>query len=181
VAKQINQTGTDETAQDPTWKSFVAIAFFIVLVLSVYAICMPFLFPKMTDRAQFGDMFGATNPLFSGLAFAGVIYAIVLQRNELRLQRQELAETRRELARSAAAHQETAEIQSTQAELSLLAARLSATLKIAEIEELKNTSSGDFTAWSDSVCKPGGSTLDQARRILKKLDEQGLSSEENMG
>jgi hypothetical protein len=40
-------------------------------------------------RGLFGDMFGAVNALFSGLAFAGIIYAIVLQRKELSLQWQE--------------------------------------------------------------------------------------------
>lgn len=45
----------------------------------------------------FGDMFGAVNALFTGLAFAGLIYANLLQRQELSLQRQELAETRDEI------------------------------------------------------------------------------------
>ena len=36
-------------------------------------------------------MFGAVNALFSGLAFAGVVYAIFLQRMDLALQRKELA------------------------------------------------------------------------------------------
>lgn len=40
---------------------------------------------------EFGDMFGAVNALFSGLAFAGVVYAIFLQRMDLALQRTELA------------------------------------------------------------------------------------------
>lgn len=42
-------------------------------------------------------MFGAVNALFSGLAFASLVYAIFLQRRELELQRQELAFTRAEL------------------------------------------------------------------------------------
>jgi hypothetical protein len=50
-----------------------------------------------TDPGVFGDMFGAVNALFSGLAFAGVIYAILLQRKELELQREELRQTRDEL------------------------------------------------------------------------------------
>lgn len=44
-----------------------------------------------------GDAFGAINSLFSGLAFAGLIYAIFLQRDELKLQREELKDTREEL------------------------------------------------------------------------------------
>jgi hypothetical protein len=59
-------------------------------------------------RGQFGDMFGGLNALFSGLAFAVLIYTMWLQRKELRLQRVELADTRKELARAAAA-QEKAE------------------------------------------------------------------------
>lgn len=49
------------------------------------------------DPGGIGDMFGAVNALFSGLAFAGVIYAIILQRDELGLQRRELEMTRAEL------------------------------------------------------------------------------------
>ncbi len=45
----------------------------------------------------FGDTFGSINALFSGLAFVGLIYAILLQREELGLQRQELVQTRVEL------------------------------------------------------------------------------------
>lgn len=55
-------------------------------------------------RGTFGDQFGAVNALFSGLAFAGLIYTIILQRrdlelqrNDLRLQREELALTRQEM------------------------------------------------------------------------------------
>lgn len=57
-------------------------------------------FDSWADRGTFGDMFGAVNSLFSGLAFAGVIYAILLQRKELELQREELVLTREELRKS---------------------------------------------------------------------------------
>ncbi|AGH97626.1 putative phage abortive infection protein [Micavibrio aeruginosavorus] len=48
-------------------------------------------------RGQFGDKFGAINSLFSGLAFATLIYALFLQMEELRLQRKELELTRDEM------------------------------------------------------------------------------------
>lgn len=50
-----------------------------------------------TERGTFGDMFGAVNALFSGLAFATLIYTAWMQREELALQREELAATRSEL------------------------------------------------------------------------------------
>lgn len=45
-------------------------------------------------RGLFGDAFGAANALFSAFAFAGLIYTILLQRDELELQRHELRQTR---------------------------------------------------------------------------------------
>lgn len=47
-------------------------------------------------------MFGAVNALFSGLAMAGVIYAVFLQREELSLQRQELKAQREEMSKMVA-------------------------------------------------------------------------------
>lgn len=49
-----------------------------------------------TDRGTLGDMFGSINALFSGLALAGIILTILLQRKELKLQREELRDTRKE-------------------------------------------------------------------------------------
>lgn len=60
------------------------------------------------NRGTFGDMFGAINSLFSGFAFLGIIYTILLQRQELSLQRKELQLTRDELRKTAEA-QEKAE------------------------------------------------------------------------
>ncbi len=42
-------------------------------------------------------MFGVVNALFSGLAFAGILIALYMQKHELALQREELSETREEL------------------------------------------------------------------------------------
>jgi hypothetical protein len=52
-------------------------------------------------------MFGGINALFAGLAFAGLIYTIYLQRDELRLQREELELTRIELSRTATAQEQS--------------------------------------------------------------------------
>lgn len=54
---------------------------------------------ELGDQKQgiFGDMFGASNALFTGLSFTGVIIAILLQRQELKLQRNELELTREEM------------------------------------------------------------------------------------
>jgi hypothetical protein len=49
------------------------------------------------NRGVFGDMFGAVNALFSGLAFAGIIISLYMQQSELKLQRKELKLQRKEL------------------------------------------------------------------------------------
>lgn len=66
-------------------------------------------YTDMPSQGQAGDLFGCINALFSGLAFAGVIVAILLQREELELQRHEITANRLELARSATAQEESRE------------------------------------------------------------------------
>ncbi len=69
----------------------------IVLLLFFANFCLIFLPYSKEARGTFGDQFGAINALFSGLAFAGLIYTIILQRNDLKLQRQDLELTRKEM------------------------------------------------------------------------------------
>jgi hypothetical protein len=52
--------------------------------------------PDPAGRGQFGDMFGSVNALFTALAFAGLAYTILLQREELAQQREAIAESMRE-------------------------------------------------------------------------------------
>lgn len=54
-------------------------------------------FQSYEERGTFGDMFGAVNALFSGLAFAGLIVTLLYQKEELALQREELKATRDEM------------------------------------------------------------------------------------
>lgn len=63
----------------------------VIWGLTFFVLCMP-----EEKQGIFGDMFGAVNALFSGLAFAGLILTLILQRNELSLQRDELEQTRNE-------------------------------------------------------------------------------------
>lgn len=81
----------------------VGVAVLIVVAWAGVAAVAYFALPDWEKRGQFGDIFGAVNALFSGLAFAGLIFAILLQREDLELQRQELKLTTQELARSAEA------------------------------------------------------------------------------
>lgn len=85
-------------------KNLVWIMLSVVITLFLLNLSLVFFVDNATDRGTFGDQFGAVNALFSGLAFTGLIYTIILQRrdlamqrDDLRLQREELALTRQEM------------------------------------------------------------------------------------
>jgi len=96
----------------------------IILLQGLIAFVIYKSFPDWTSRGQFGDVFGAVNALFSGLAFAGLIYAILLQREDLALQRKELELTRIELQRSALAQEQSEIALKDQAMSSVKSAKL---------------------------------------------------------
>lgn len=79
-----------------TWKLVIRDS--IIFVVVIWALTF-FLFinGEKEWRGTFGDMFGAVNALFSGLAFAGLIITLIMQHEELKLQRQELQQTNAEL------------------------------------------------------------------------------------
>lgn len=86
------------------------IAAIIVCVLSVQ-ICLYLVvgayIPSWPERGQFGDLFGAANAFFSGIAFAGVAYAILLQQQQLKTQAQEAVSAREEARELATSHEKT--------------------------------------------------------------------------
>jgi hypothetical protein len=113
----------------PTWLRNILIVIFVlsavfvamgvvVFIQGVYADWVFNRFPNdISKRGQFGDMFGAVNAFFTGLAFTGVVVAIYLQTRELALQRKELVLTRRELARAAKAQTKQAKMSAEATEL----------------------------------------------------------------
>lgn len=82
-------------------KKFHSWIFWLILLLAIIFWFLSLIewFPWWVtkDRGQFGDSFGVINTLFSALALGGVIYAILLQQEELGLQREELKNTREEM------------------------------------------------------------------------------------
>jgi len=142
------------------YKSLFILFCLVVSVWLIAGIASFYFFATWNDRGTFGDMFGAVNALFSGLAFAGVIYAIFLQRKELELQREELILTREELKRSADAQAQQVSKMEESTRFSILAAALNAYCQ---------------TVASSSASNPGGTTqiLSTKRRddLLKEIDK----------
>jgi hypothetical protein len=103
----IKQTAMDDNKQANISDKYLSSFFKIAVGLVVISIAFPFIvnhfFSNWQTSGTFGDTFGALNALFSGLAFAGVIVTILIQkselenqRTELQLQRTEMQETRKE-------------------------------------------------------------------------------------
>jgi uncharacterized membrane protein YciS (DUF1049 family) len=109
-----------------TKKTIIGIAVGIVAAWLVLGLCPFLVFNSDVGRGTFGDMFGAVNALFSGFALAGVVCAILLQREELQLQRAELELTRQELTRSAEAQMSAAQTLIKQQKLAKKNIRLAA-------------------------------------------------------
>jgi hypothetical protein len=70
------------------WLSGAALVVGAILVVAliqvIYTDWVFHIFPnKMSTRGQFGDLFGAVTAFFTGLAFAGVVVTLFLQRREL--------------------------------------------------------------------------------------------------
>lgn len=74
-----------------------------------YAVTLILVISKSETRAQFGDMFGALNSLFSAFAFVAIVVTLFLQRKDLELQREQLSIARRELLAFTEAQQSAAE------------------------------------------------------------------------
>lgn len=88
----------DYTKDERNIKYFaIAISIIVITLWGLTWTLTDLFFCKLDEKGTFGDMFGTVNALFSGLAFVGVIVAILLQRVELKLQREELVQTREEL------------------------------------------------------------------------------------
>ena len=71
-------------------KTFIASCLIVFAIWVAYALFFPLFVPEFEDRGIAGDLFGGFTALFSALAFAGLIYTLLIQKEELSLQREEL-------------------------------------------------------------------------------------------
>lgn len=94
------------------------------------------------EEGAFGDRFGAVSALFTGLAFAGLIVQLGMQREELRLQREELRQTRKAVESSASEQREA----NRSREHAIEAEGLSLAANYADAETATHIIGGDIVA-----------------------------------
>lgn len=116
----MSKTEKNEDLKEGKIISLRALMVIVFVAWLISALLSWYFFKDWTKSGPFGDTFGAINSIFSGLALAGIIYTIYLQKIELALQRKELEFTREELARSANAHEKSVFMMTEQLRLSNL-------------------------------------------------------------
>lgn len=82
---------------DKNIRVFTIAGLILLFITFIFPFFIQLFYPKLSDRAILGDSYGSLNALFSGLAFAGIITTIIMQRKELQYQRKELAMQREEM------------------------------------------------------------------------------------
>ena len=80
--------------------SFTALIIFTIALWFLSAIGIMFFLDDWSDRGTFGDLFGAVNALFSGLAFAGLLFSLIENRKQISSQQEELLINRKELLKA---------------------------------------------------------------------------------
>jgi len=145
------------------FKPLVYLAIGVVGLWAVSFLIIVFAVGSWQERGQLGDLFGVVNSLFSGLAFAGVIYTIYLQREELSLQRRELQLTRDELQRAATAQEKSERVLQKQLEVLETTARLNAFASIVEHYEVLIAGT--------PVAREKLQVQDRQRQFVRRLEE----------
>ncbi len=104
----------------------IKLIFVVVTIWGLSAVLIMVFLSEWSDRGTFGDLFGAVNALFSALAFAVLIYTIILQREEIKQNRAEIVLNRKELEKSAKLQRKAQEVLIRQVEQTHLSAKMNA-------------------------------------------------------
>lgn len=73
-----------------SWKGLRLLIVTVATIWFLYGLAIVLFIGKVENRGLSGDMFGGITALFSGLAFAGLIFTLFVQKKELQYQREEL-------------------------------------------------------------------------------------------
>src|SRR5258708_7526365 len=81
---------TKDRASENSIISFLVVLISVVLFFALLCAVLFRVFPWPTSAADFGEAISGVSALFSALAFAGVLYAVFLQRKALELQQRQM-------------------------------------------------------------------------------------------
>jgi hypothetical protein len=125
----------------------IPILYWMVPTLVLLTICLNYwLLRNNPEKGVIGDLFGASNAVFTGLALCAAAIAVHLQSVEL-------SETRAELAKAASAQLQTAQIQKEILELQRLNTLVSVKLQKGQIDATLAEAGRITTNWFDDEIK----------------------------
>lgn len=92
---QIDGLGNPNEEMPLTWAKRILVSVIIIWIITFVVGLVLGACGLAESLARFGDWFGTINALFSSLALAGAVYAVLLQREDLRLTREEYSLSRK--------------------------------------------------------------------------------------
>lgn len=159
---------------DKWWVSTLLLAALLTIVVFLWHWIPTALTKEVTtlsDRGVYGDSYGSVNALFTGLAFAGLIFTVLLQQREIKLQREDFSEQLDEMQMSREEVARQSQILEHQLALTtkthdLGRAELRFKILDAKISELEMKSH----AWNESGrAKHSGSAIEA---VVKQMERQ---------
>ncbi|HKK87366.1 MAG TPA: hypothetical protein VJ917_00865 [Saprospiraceae bacterium] len=152
---------------------FLQLILLVIFIWGLSAVLIVLFLDNWSERGTFGDMFGAVNALFSALAFAALIYTVVLQREEIKQNREEIRRNRKELAKGAKLQQRAQEVLKEQVEQTHLSAKMNAMRTLVDYynNQITNPKSTEETI---------ASAKQKRKSIINHIDEliDGISDSE---
>ena len=150
------------------FKGLIFLFLLVLLIQSLLGFAIYYNLPSWSDRGTFGDMFGGINTLFSGLAFAGIIFTIFQQHKELKLQSKELQLQRKELELTRNELRDAANAQAEQVKQMLRAATITGIS--AKVQCFSTLSAGkrEIPGKGQSLVELGAS-IDKLDELLKDV------------
>ena len=82
------------------WIVFLGLMAAVILLWLFLPGCLVKNLTGPADAGEFGDTFGSVNALFTGLAFAGIVFTILLQQRQIKLQRLDFTAQLKEMQQS---------------------------------------------------------------------------------
>lgn len=162
-----------DSQQRKPWKIGVLIGSIAVVLLIIYALAVPNIAKSWEKSNQFGGMFGGIGALFSGLALAGVVAAIWLQKHGLEDQREDLRSTLDQLTQSTKAHTTSSKALESQIEVMHLAARLNAlAVLLSFYERHRGGQFPDYSGTQKPAAELAKTTMQEIDAILKRVRER---------
>lgn len=127
-----------------------------------------------SERGTMGDMFGVINALFSGLAFAGLIFTIIMQRQEIITNREEIEMNRKELHKSVRAQQKTQQALQDQAKQTHLTAWVNAMSTVINYYNTQITNPNNPPEMIEKARKKRRALIIQIDGLIEGMDDSDV-------